>query len=74
MAVDYYKAAREGYSDHLRFITKKDANKAAEDDGMTPVHWAASYGNLEGLRILMRKGYVAFTSSWSTFGVIWSRG
>ena len=56
MAIDFYRAAREGHSDSLRVITKRDANKSGED-GMTPVHWAASYGNLEGLRILMRKGY-----------------
>ena len=56
MAIDFYRAAREGHSDTLRVITKRDANKASED-GMTPVHWAASYGNLEALRILMRKGY-----------------
>jgi len=55
MAIDFYRAAREGHSDTLRVITKRDANKASED-GMTPVHWAASYGNLEALRILMRKG------------------
>lgn len=58
MAIDFYRASREGHSDTLRIITKRDANKAG-DDGMTPVHWAASYGNLEGLRILMRKGYVS---------------
>ncbi len=57
MAVDFYRAARDGHSDALRTITKKDANKCGKD-GMTPVHWATTYGNLEGLRILMGKGYV----------------
>ena len=55
MAVDFFRAAREGHSDTLAVIAKKDANRNGED-GMTPVHWAASYGNLEALRVLMRKG------------------
>eukprot|EP00794_Sanderia_malayensis_P008983 gene8983-9943_t len=55
MAVDFYRAARDGHSDSLRLITKRDSNKPG-NDGMTPVHWATTYGNLEGLRILMSKG------------------
>jgi len=52
---DFSAAAREGNLDILRQCPKKDANKR-DADGMTPVHWAALYGNLEALRVLVVGG------------------
>ena len=51
----YHKAAKDGLLEVLRHVNKRDANKR-DEDGMTPVHWAASCGNLECLRILCAKG------------------
>lgn len=51
----YHKAARDGAVDLLKTATKRDANRR-DEDGMTPVHYAASCGNVEALRLLIGKG------------------
>lgn len=51
----FHRAARDGLFDLIRSATKKDCNKR-DEDGMTPVHYAASCGNVEALRILVGKG------------------
>ena len=53
-ATRFHKAAVEGCIDVLKNGTKRDMN-AVDEDGMTPVHLAAVYGNLEALRIIIRK-------------------
>ncbi|XP_028395574.1 ankyrin repeat and SAM domain-containing protein 4B-like [Dendronephthya gigantea] len=55
MSAIYHKAAKDGLLEVIRHVNKRDANKR-DEDGMTPVHWAASCGNLECLRILCAKG------------------
>lgn len=57
----YHKAARDGAVDLLKTATKRDANRR-DEDGMTPVHYAASCGNVEALRLLIGKGWVKFFS------------
>lgn len=52
----YHKAARDGVLELLKTATKRDANRR-DEDGMTPLHYAASCGNVEALRLLVGKGY-----------------
>lgn len=54
----YHKAARDGYLDLLKEATRKDLN-APDEDGMTPTLWAAYHGNLEALRMIVSRGWVA---------------
>ncbi|XP_060066633.1 pre-mRNA splicing regulator USH1G-like [Ylistrum balloti] len=51
----FHRAARDGYLDPLRRATRKDLN-TADEDGMTPTMWAASYGNLAALRMIVGRG------------------
>ena len=51
----FHKAARDGFLDLLREATRKDCNKP-DEDGMTPTSWAAYYGNLEALRLIVCRG------------------
>ncbi|KAK3728581.1 hypothetical protein QZH41_011665 [Actinostola sp. cb2023] len=51
----YHKAARDGYIDLLKTASKRDTNRK-DEDGMTPVHYASSCGNVEALRLLVGKG------------------
>lgn len=53
----YHRAARDGYVELLKTASKRDANRK-DEDGMTPVHYAASCGNVEALRLLVGKGQV----------------
>ena len=53
--VNYSETAREGDLTALKGCPRKDVNRR-DSDGMTPVQWAAAYGNLEALRILIGKG------------------
>ena len=55
MSVDLGKAARDRDLEVLKTASKKQANKK-DGGGMTPIHWAASYGNLESLRVLIGRG------------------
>ena len=52
---NFSEASREGDNVILKRCTRKDANKL-DADGMTPVHWAALYGKIEALKILIGKG------------------
>ena len=54
---DFSKAAREGDLTSIKTASRKDINKR-DENGMTPVHWAAAYGKIEALRILIGKGFV----------------
>ena len=51
----FHKAAKDGYLDLLREATRRDCNKQ-DEDGMTPTLWAAYYGNLEALRMIIGRG------------------
>ncbi|XP_055920974.1 pre-mRNA splicing regulator USH1G [Eupeodes corollae] len=51
----YHKAAKDGLLDLLKEATRKDAN-TKDDDGMTPVLWAAFEGRLDALRLLAGRG------------------
>lgn len=56
----YHKAARDGNQAALKEATRKDLN-APDEDGMTPTLWAAYHGNLEALRLIVARGWVALT-------------
>ena len=51
----YHKAARDSVLELLKTATKRDTNRR-DEDGMSPVHYAASCGNVEALRLLVAKG------------------
>ena len=51
----FHKAARDGYLDLLREATRRDCNRG-DEDGMTPTLWAAFYGNLDALRMIVGRG------------------
>lgn len=51
----YHRAARDGYLDVLKEATRKELN-APDEDGMTPILWAAYHGNLEALRLIVGRG------------------
>lgn len=51
----FHRAARDGFLDLLRDATRKDCN-APDEDGMTPTLWAAYYGNLDALRLIVGRG------------------
>lgn len=51
----FHRAARDGYLDLLRDATRKDCN-TPDEDGMTPTLWAAYYGNLDALRLIVGRG------------------
>ena len=52
----YHKAARDGYLDILKEATRRDADRP-DEDGRSPVLWAAYEGNLDALRLLVSRGY-----------------
>ncbi|XP_017461197.1 PREDICTED: Usher syndrome type-1G protein homolog, partial [Rhagoletis zephyria] len=49
------QAVRDGYVELLREATRRECN-AADEDGMTAVHWAAYSGSLDALRIIVGRG------------------
>ncbi len=51
----YHRAARDGYLDPLKEATRRDADRG-DEDGRTPTLWAAHYGNLDALRLLVSRG------------------
>lgn len=51
----FYSAAKDGRVEILKECVKKDAN-GRDENGMTPVLWAAFEGHLEALRLLVGKG------------------
>ncbi|KAG8185022.1 hypothetical protein JTE90_017046 [Oedothorax gibbosus] len=52
----FHRAARDGFLDLLRDATRKDCN-SVDEDGMTPTLWAAYYGNLDALRLIVGRGF-----------------
>ncbi|XP_061182633.1 pre-mRNA splicing regulator USH1G-like [Saccostrea echinata] len=48
----YHRAAKDGFLDILRNATKKDLN-SSDEDGMTPTLYAAAFGNLDALRMIV---------------------
>ncbi|CAH1793340.1 unnamed protein product [Owenia fusiformis] len=55
MSDRFHRAARDGYLDILHDATRRDCNKE-DEDGMTPTLWAAFYGKLDALRLLVGRG------------------
>ncbi|XP_015795858.1 Usher syndrome type-1G protein isoform X1 [Tetranychus urticae] len=51
----YHRAARDGFQDILKEATRKDCNNP-DEDGLTPTLWAAYYGHLDVLRLLIGRG------------------
>ncbi|PAA88190.1 hypothetical protein BOX15_Mlig014323g2 [Macrostomum lignano] len=51
----YHQAARDGYLDLLREATRSEAD-GPDENGMSPVMWAAFYGNVDALRLLIQRG------------------
>ena len=53
-----HQAAKEGNTLLLKKASKKDLNRE-DEDGWTPVHWAAWNGSVEALKMVLSKGCVA---------------
>ena len=51
----FHKAAQDGYLDLLQEASRRDADNP-DEDGRTPVLWAAFRGNLDALRLLVGRG------------------
>ena len=51
----YHRAARDGLLDLLREATRRDCD-FQDEDGMTPVQWAAFCGKLDALRLTISRG------------------
>ncbi|KAI5606735.1 Usher syndrome type-1G protein-like [Silurus asotus] len=51
----YHRAARDGHVTLLKEASRKELN-AEDEDGMSPVLWAAHHGNLEALRVMLGRG------------------
>lgn len=73
----YHRAAKDGYLDILRIATKKDLN-TSDEDGMTPTLYAAAFGNLEALRMIVGRRYVSSCIQRNlltcrTFLIFWKR-
>lgn len=51
----FHRAARDGFQDILKEATRKDCNHP-DEDGLTPTLWAAYYGHLDVLRLLIGRG------------------
>lgn len=66
---EYHRAARDGYLDPLRRAAKRDLNMT-DEDGMTPTMWAATYGNLAALRLIVGRGYVFWGTGVYTIVVV----
>ncbi|CAD5113268.1 DgyrCDS2447 [Dimorphilus gyrociliatus] len=50
-----HEAAKDGYLELLNSATRREANQK-DEDGMTPLMWASSKGNVEALRVLTSRG------------------
>lgn len=55
MSDRYHKAARDGLCEVLKEATKKEIN-SKDNDGMTPVLWAAFEGKIDALRLMIGRG------------------
>ncbi|GIY39076.1 usher syndrome type-1G protein [Caerostris extrusa] len=63
----FHRAARDGYLDLLQEANRKELN-SRDEDGMTPAMWAAYYGHLDALRLIVGRGDVGVDSdSWWGF-------
>ncbi|CAN9508663.1 unnamed protein product [Ophioblennius macclurei] len=51
----YHRAARDGNLQVLKEAARKELN-APDEDGLTPVLWAAYHGHLEALRLVVSRG------------------
>ncbi|GFY72403.1 usher syndrome type-1G protein [Trichonephila inaurata madagascariensis] len=51
----FHRAARDGYLDLLQEANRKELN-SRDEDGMTPAMWAAYYGHLDALRLIVGRG------------------
>ncbi|XP_035216318.1 uncharacterized protein LOC118189764, partial [Stegodyphus dumicola] len=51
----FHRAARDGCLDLLQEANRKELN-SKDDDGMTPAMWAAYYGHLDALRLIVGRG------------------
>ena len=50
-----HQAAKDGNVALLKKFSKKELNRG-DDEGWTPVHWAAWKGNPDTLRVILDKG------------------
>lgn len=55
MSDTFHKAAQDGYLDIIRNATRRDCDRR-DENGLTPTHWAAYYGNLDTLRLIISRG------------------
>jgi len=54
---ELFVAARNGDSIKVQTLLEKGANpKAEDDDGWTPLHWAAYRGHVEIVKLLLERG------------------
>ncbi|XP_062859574.1 pre-mRNA splicing regulator USH1G [Trichomycterus rosablanca] len=51
----YHRAARDGFLSLLKEANRKELNMP-DEDGLTPVLWAAHHGKLEALRVMLGRG------------------
>lgn len=51
----FHRAARDGHLDLLQEGNRKELNQQ-DEDGMTPAMWAAYYGHLDALRLIVGRG------------------
>ncbi|CAL1294846.1 unnamed protein product [Larinioides sclopetarius] len=51
----FHRAARDGHLDLLQEANRKELN-SRDEDGMTPAMWAAYYGHLDALRLIVGRG------------------
>lgn len=56
MSDKYHQAARDGFVALLKEANRKELNMP-DEDGLTPVLWAAHHGNLEALRVMLGRGW-----------------
>ncbi|GIY72321.1 usher syndrome type-1G protein [Caerostris darwini] len=61
----FHRAARDGYLDLLQEANRKELN-SRDEDGMTPAMWAAYYGHLDALRLIVGRGYLAHNGEINT--------
>lgn len=51
----FINAAKDGYLDLLQKATKRDLN-TLDEDGMTPIMWAAHNGHLDAIKLIVGRG------------------
>ena len=63
----FHRAAMDGYLDKLKEGNRKQMN-THDEDGCTPAMLAAQHGNLDALRIIITRGWVAYCLVWPVDG------